>query len=245
VTNKWLPLKPGTQWVYEGRITEEKRRLSHRVVTTVTDLTKVIDGVGNVVILDRDYNAGRLVEGEITFHAQDDDGNIWNFGEYPEEYENGKFEGAPDTWIAGLAGAKAGVVMRADPRVGTTAYGQGWAPRIDFADRARVFATGQRTCVPVDCYRNVLITDEWNPYERGAHERKFYAPGVGNVRVGFAGGEEKETLVLVRFQHLSATALAQARDKALELEQRAYRVQKSLYGRTPPAERQHPGGSPG
>ena len=29
------------------------------------------------------------MEGELTFHAQDDEGKVWNFGEYPEEYDDG------------------------------------------------------------------------------------------------------------------------------------------------------------
>src|SRR3990170_3720292 len=71
-------------------------------------------------------SAGQLVETELAFFAQDDDGNVWNLGEYPEEYENGEFVGAPSTWIAGLAGAEAGVHMLAEPRQGTGYYLQGW-----------------------------------------------------------------------------------------------------------------------
>ena len=162
IDNEWLPEKPGTQFVYEGSaIDDEGRRISRRVVTTITDLTKVIDGVRTVVIWDRDYDDGQLVEGEIAFHAQDNDGNVWLLGEYPEEYEEGgKFVGAPSTWIAGMAGAKPGILMRATPRLGTSSYSQGWAPVSEFADRAEVYKVGQKTCVPVDCYQNVLVTNE-------------------------------------------------------------------------------------
>jgi hypothetical protein len=237
ITNRWFPLRPGTQFVYSGKITEGGERLEHRVVFTVTDLTKVIDGVPNVVLYDLDYNAGELVEAELAFHAQDDDGNVWNMGEYPEEYENGKFSGAPDTWITGLAGARAGVIMRAAPRVGTSSYLQGWAPAIDFNDTARVLKTGQRTCVPVRCYDNVLITDEFSPDEPNAHQQKFYAPDVGNIRAAFAGSNEreKETLELVRLTQLDQAALAKVRQAALELDTRAYTSTKGLYRPTPPA----------
>ena len=67
VDNKWFPLKPGTQLVYRG--TTEGEKIAHRVVFTVTDLTKEIDGVRNVVLWDRDYSAGELVEAEIAFFA--------------------------------------------------------------------------------------------------------------------------------------------------------------------------------
>src|SRR5207247_6635327 len=63
VDNKWFPLAVGTQFVLEGRANRGQGRRRHRVVFTVTDLTKVVDGVRNLVLWDRDYNAGRLEEG--------------------------------------------------------------------------------------------------------------------------------------------------------------------------------------
>jgi hypothetical protein len=236
IDNRWQPLAPGMQFTYEGRANRGKGRLEHRVVFTVTDLTKVIDGVRTVVLWDRDINAGQLSETELAFFAQDDDGNIWLLGEYPEEWEDGKFSAAPDVWFSGIQGAKAGVMMRADPKLGTTSYYQGLAPEIEFADKAKVYQMGQRTCVPVACYDNVMVTDEWNALDKAdAHQRKFYAPDVGNVRVGFAGGTEQEELVLVKLSHLDAGELAQAREEALKLERRAYRVRKDVYGPTQPA----------
>ena len=246
IDNTWLPEKPGTQFVYEGSaISDEGRRISRRVVTTITDLTKVIDGVRTVVIWDRDYDDGQLVEGEIAFHAQDNDGNVWLLGEYPEEYEEGgKFVGAPSTWIAGMEGAKPGILMRATPRPGTSSYSQGLAPASEFTDRAEVYKVDQKTCVPVDCYQNVLVTNEWDAAapEEGV-QRKYHAPGVGYVRVGFKpGDEEEETLVLEKIRHLNPKALAEVRQQALKLDKRAYEVQKELYHHTSPAEHTPLGG---
>lgn len=237
VDNQWMPLEPGRQLLYVGYINDQDGRVEHRVVFTVTDLTKVIDGVPTVVIYDRDYNAGELTEAELAFQAQDDTGTVWSLGEYPEEWEEGKFTGAPDTWIAGLAGARAGVLMRAEPRVGTSQYLQGWAPDIDFSDTAKVYRRGQRTCVPVHCYDNVLVIDEWNPSEPDAHQHKFYAPQVGNIRADFAGTQEKEkeTLSLVKVSRLDQRALAEIHEQALALDKRAYTASKRLYRHTPPA----------
>ena len=44
-------------------------------MTTVTDLSKVIDGVRTLVIWERDYTAGQLSEPELAFFAQDNAGN--------------------------------------------------------------------------------------------------------------------------------------------------------------------------
>ena len=68
------------------------------MIFTVTDLTKEINGVRTVVLWDRDINAGKLLEGELAMWAQDDDGNVWLLGEYPEEYdERGQVRGRPRT----------------------------------------------------------------------------------------------------------------------------------------------------
>src|SRR5215217_6780970 len=238
IDNEYFPLKPGTHWVYEGSAIGDEGRQPRRVVTTVTDLSKVIDGVRTLVISERDYTAGQLSEPELAFFAQDNTGNVWLVGEYPEEYENGEFDKAP-AWISGQKGARAGITMKAEPQLGTPDYAQGFAPPpVDFTDRARVYKMGQKTCTPVECYENVLVTEEFNPDEPGAFQLKYYASGVGNVRVGWRGEkeEEKETLELVDYQHLDPEALAKVRKKALQMDGRAYERSSEVYRETQPAE---------
>jgi hypothetical protein len=238
IDNQWIPLVPGTQFTLAGQVKGPDGTTPHRVVFTVTDLAKVINGVRTLVLWDRDYSAGQLVEEELAFHAQDNAGNVWNLGEYPEEHEDGTFIGAPNTWIAGVAEAQAGILMQADPQPGTPEYLQGYAPDIEFEDRAKVSKTGQRACVPVGCYENVLVIDEWNPREQpqDGHQLKYYAPSVGNVRVRAVGGEEQETLSLVKIRQLDAAAMAGVRRAALRLDRRAYKVARQKYQNTPPAE---------
>jgi hypothetical protein len=236
IDNPWFPLKPGTQFVYEGSAIADDRTIHRRVVFTVTDLTKMVNGVRTLVAWDRDYNNGQLVEPELVFFAQDNDGNVWTLGQYPEEYEDGELAATP-AWIAGLEGARAGIVMRAEPRTGTSDYSQGWGPKVEYADRAKVHKMGQETCVTFGCYQNVLITDEWDAADPAARQRKYYAHGVGNIRVGWAGrDEEQEVLSLVNLVHLNHQAMAEVRTEALKLERRAYKLSKHLYGRTAPAE---------
>jgi hypothetical protein len=235
IDNEWFPLQPGTQWVYEGITVEEGVEIPHRVVFVVTDLTKVIEGVRTIVVWDQDYAAGELVEVEIAFFAQDKEGTVWHLGQYPEEYEKGKFVDAP-AWIAGLAGAKAGISMKAEPQPGTP-YFQGWGPAVDWTDYAQVDQMGQETCVPVDCYQDVLVIAETSLEEQGAFQLKYYARGVGNVRVGWRGDDTtQEELELVEFVQLDPEALAEARAAALELEKHAYEISPDVYGQTPPAE---------
>jgi hypothetical protein len=237
IDNPWQSLQPGMQFVYRGTTIEEGESVGHRLVSTVTDLTKVIDGVRTVVVWDRDFSAGELVEAEIAFFAQDDAGNVWELGEHPEAYENGKIVESP-TWIQGIGRAEAGISMKAAPRPGTPSYSLGLGPAVGFTDRARVLRVGDRTCIPARCFSRVLLVDEFNPDQPGKHQLKYYAPGVGNVRVGWSGAKEdsKETLVLVGLERIGTRAMAKARAAALELERSAYRTTASVYGHTQPAE---------
>jgi hypothetical protein len=239
VDNRFLPLVPGMQFFLDGSvIANDGTSHPHRISTTVTDLTKVVDGVRTIVIFDVDIQDGQLIESELFFVAQRDDGSVWTLGEYPEEYTNGQLTGAPSTWIAGAAGARAGIAMLAQPRVGTPTYLQGLAPRVGFKDCATVFATGQRTCVPLRCYDDVLVVDEFAPLDpQGGHQRKFHAPGVGVVRVAAAGGVDPEALQLTRAAKLCPHDLATVRGQVLAQDGRGYQVAKDVYSKTTPATR--------
>ena len=236
VDNTWFPLVPGTHSVFEGSAIDDGQRISRRVLTTVTDLSKEINGVNSVVVWERDYSEGEEVEAELAFFAQDNYGNVWNMGEYPEEYEDGEFDKAPG-WLAGSKGASAGIAMRAEPRLGTPSYAQGYAPPpINWIDRGRVYKVGQKSCLPVGCYEDVLVIEEFERNKPGAYQLKYYAPGVGDVRVGWRGPEEeeKEGLELVKDVRLSPQDLAKARSNALKLEKHAYEI-KDYYRKTKPA----------
>jgi hypothetical protein len=236
IDNQWNPLVPGTQFVFLGVADRGGGLLSHRVETTVTDLTKMINGVRTVVIVEKDINEGELQEAELRFEAQDNAGNIWNLGEYPEEHEDGKFSAAPDVWFAGLAEAEPGNSMLGNPQLGTPEYLQGWAPEIEFLDCAKVDLMQQRTCVPTGCYEDVMMTTERSPLEpESGYQLKYYAPGVGNVRVGFEDDPEGETLVLLEVNQLSPEQMAKFRLEALKLENNALKISK-LYRETTPIE---------
>jgi hypothetical protein len=239
IVNEWMPLKPGTRFVFEGTtIEDDGTAVPHRIVINVTDLTKMIGGVRAAVTWDLDYSDGELVEAELAFFAQDTSGTVWRMGEYPEEYEEGKFVAAKP-WIHGIEEARAGIMMQARPGLGTPSYAQGWGPAVDWTDRGQVDQMGQKTCVPVRCYEDVLVIAETSQSEADAQQLKYYARGVGNIRVGWRGAGEKtkETLELVRIEQLSAAELSAVRDKALALERSAYQRSKSVYGRTTPVER--------
>ena len=236
IDNQWSPMMPGTHYVYEGTTVEDDGTVvPHRIEVTIIDLTKKIGGIDTVVSWDLDYTDNELVEAELAFYAQDDDGNVWRMGEYPEEYDAGQVVAAP-TWIHGFAEAHAGIQMQAEPKIDTPSYAQGWGPAVGWTDRAQVDALGQEVCVAVDCYKDVLVIAETSQSEVNAFQLKSYAAGVGNIHVGWRGEGEKtqEVLELVEFRQLSADELAAARAEAVKLEQSGYEQSKDVYAQTPP-----------
>src|SRR5688572_20625915 len=68
VDNRFLPLKPGTRWVYEGTGDEGERE---RIVVEVTPDTKTVMGVTCVVVHDTVSADGELIEDTFDWYAQD------------------------------------------------------------------------------------------------------------------------------------------------------------------------------
>ena len=231
VDNTFLPLRPGRQFTLTGTTTAG----THEVVFTVTNVTKWVDHVRTVVLWDRDFQDGVLAEEELAFMAQDDQGNVWSLGEYPEEIDQATgARSAPRTWLAGHQSAHAGVLMRANPQPNTSAYLQGEAAAVQFLDKAKVAQVNQQACVPVGCYRGVLVVDEWAPNRQPAdgHQFKYHAPGVGVVQIVGKGGTEQETLVLTKIHTLTDKEMAAATARTIVLDKRAYKLAKDVYGQT-------------
>jgi len=233
IDNKYFPMTPGRKLVFEGVTEEGGRQFDHSIVFYVTDLTKEVLGIKSVVAYILDYSDGELVEAEIAFYAQDNNGNVWFMGEHPEVYENGKLVEAP-TWIPGLKGAEAGITMKANPKLNESSYAQGWGPAVNWTDRGRVIGMGEQVCVPLDCYEDVLVTEEYSQSEPDAFQVKSYAPGIGNIKVTWRGDDAThEELELVELVELDADALAEVRAEALALEQSALANSKEVYAETP------------
>ncbi|MEO8117885.1 MAG: hypothetical protein ABI606_01010 [Rhodoferax sp.] len=231
IDNPWLPLKPGMQWVFEGYTEEEGKRIPHRIVFSVTDLVKEIGGVRTRVIFDADYSNGVMIEKELTFFAQDKVGNVWHLGQYREVHDKEGFIGGQIWHIGNPEGAKAGIMMPANPQPGTPSFSEGYAPApFNWTDRGRVYQMGQKIKVPAGSFDDVLVMDEFDAANPGVFQLKYYARGVGNVAVGSRGRktDTREALSLVKKHLLSPAELAVIRSSAQELEARG-----SMYPRSP------------
>jgi hypothetical protein len=184
INNPYFPLKPGTTYTYEG-ITE--KGFEHDEVT-VTSETKDILGVTCVVVRDtvKVGVPGVLEEATIDWYAQDNAGNVWYFGENSLEYDSsGLIISLGGSWMAGVDGAKPGIIMKAN-RVLNDLYRQEFALG-EAEDMAEVISLDQPTAVaisgPLGPFDHCVETEEFSPLEPDVVEHKFYALGIGNVQI--------------------------------------------------------------
>lgn len=175
IDNPYLPLPVGRTLVYEGVSDGERER----VEVTVTARTREVMGVTTIVVRDRAFVEGALVEDTFDWFAQDRWGNVWYFGEETAEYQDGEVVTRAGSWEAGVDGAQPGVVMLAEPRVGDRYRQEFYEGEAE--DMARVLALGEALTVPAGSYDDVLVTEDWTPLEPDVLEQKSYAPGMGVV----------------------------------------------------------------
>jgi len=236
--NGWFPLQPGKQLVYQGVANRGGGLLPHEVIFTVTDLVKVIGGIPCIVVWDQDINEGVLSESELAFFAQHDNGDVYLAGEYPEEYWQGQFVDAENTWIHGVEWARAGVNTPAHPLVGGPGWEQANAPENDFWDCGKAMSiVKERTCVPAGCFMDILTIHEWAPWDGcDVIQIKTYAKGIGVIQVGALDDPEGETLVLTRMRQLNAEEMEDAREAAIALDTHGPFVNE-IYATTQPVQR--------
>jgi len=195
IDNPYWPLVPGTTFVYyaEG---EDECELN---VFTVTDLEKPItigaDTIMTRVVedlawLDQDCDGTGDVLEERTFdwHAQDDDGNIWYFGEDTRaRCEDGTLCNPAGSWEAGIDGAAPGIIMLAAPMTGDRYYQEFYAGEAE--DQAKVLRLGAPVTLEFDNelatsdFAGCVKTKEWTALAPGLVEHKYYCPGTGLVLV--------------------------------------------------------------
>jgi hypothetical protein len=184
--SRYFNLIPGLKLVFEGEDEGEELRL----VITVTNQTRVVDGVRTRVVKEVETADGELVEISWNYVAiHEDTKDVFYFGEDVDIYENGQVVSHDGAWRSGVNGARFGLLMPGDPEVGMTFF-QERAPGVAL-DEAEIVRTNARVRVPAGTFRDCLKVEETTVLEPGAVSVKFHAPGIGLLVDG--------VLELVRF----------------------------------------------
>ena len=108
--------------------------------------------------------------------------SVYYFGEDVDMYKDGRVTDHEGAWLAGVNGAKPGLMMPGEPLIGARYY-QEVAPRVAM-DRAEVVSLTAKVTTPAGAFTNVLRTTETTPLEPAAKEDKYYARGVGLIQDG-------------------------------------------------------------
>ena len=206
--NPYLPLVAGNQWVYQSTtVNDEGEEEIENNVVTVTDKTKLIDGITCLTVTDVEVDGEEIVESTEDWYAQDIYGNVWYCGEISENFEI--FEGddpeIPElvdidgSWKSGREGAKAGILLPSVPQIGETIRQEvAWG---DAEDIIEILATDASESAPGgSCTNSCLQTFDYTPLDSEALEHKFYVPGLGLiVEIDLNNGDRNE---LIEFRTL-------------------------------------------
>jgi hypothetical protein len=172
-------LTPG----YQLRLETDPNEKEYTVLlVTVLAETEVVNDITTRVLEERETVDGTLKEVSRNFFTIcQENGSVFYHGEDVDNYDDTgmnviNHDGA---WRAGVAGARAGVIMPGLPLLGAR-YFQEVAPDVAL-DRAEITSLTATIETPAGTFQNCLETKETTPLERGK-SFKGYAPGIGLVR---------------------------------------------------------------
>jgi hypothetical protein len=175
VDNPWFPLVPGTTWTYR-RYTPYG---SHVLTATVLPHPRPIAGVPTTAVRWQVDRHGREVTVALRWYAQDRSGNVWWFGQ-----RVGRTGATVDplvrrSWQAGHAGARAGLVLSAVPRVGD-GYTNALVPGV-LERRSTVVSLTASAATPRRTYRDAVLTRDASDQRPTLTELTFFVRGIGMV----------------------------------------------------------------
>ncbi len=195
IDNAFFPFQPGGRKVYSGG--------DHGTKTSAVDdfrtetRTFILNGtnVACHILAEEGYENGELVERSFNHFAQADDGTVYYFGEIVNLYEHGVIVSHEGSWLVGGAtlpsdppgignAPRPGLFMPANPELGDVFKQEDLFPVVDETDE--VVGVDLDVLVPAGKYDGAIAIKESSRLEP-AIELKWYAPGVGVVKVRAKG----------------------------------------------------------
>lgn len=152
-----------------------------RIEVALTGRTKTIEWEGGttdtvesqfIATSERD-----LLEIAVDWFAQDDEGNVWYFGENVWNYEEGRVANMGGTWIAGEDGPP-GLIMPGEPALGQR-FNPENIPGLVFETVEVQEVDGTFTLPSGEELTDVLVLHE--VLDDASEEFKEYGPGYGNL----------------------------------------------------------------
>jgi hypothetical protein len=183
----FFPLLPGWQTVLESDPDPFNGEPGEVAVITVLNETRKVDGVRTRVVeelaFEKDGEELIPIERSLNFYAIcEQTGSVFYFGEDSMELdENGDVIATTGSWLAGIDGAKAGIIMPGTILVGGGYYEE-VAPANSALDKARIKGIHASCEMGKFDLKQCVETFNTSDCDLNAAEPKFYAPGIGNVK---------------------------------------------------------------
>jgi hypothetical protein len=194
VDNPFFPLKPGSKWFYRGK--DDVGHFADRM--HVRHKRKTILGVHATIVHDVVLRHGKPREVTDDWYAQDKHGNVWYFGENTKELDrHGHVTTREGSFKAGRDGARPGLFMPGDPKVGQSARQEFYKGHAE--DHFKILDLNAKVSTAYVSSRHALRTKEWTPLEPGIVDNKYYVRGIGDVKEKTVKGG-LERLQLVHFR---------------------------------------------
>jgi hypothetical protein len=236
-TNPYHPTRPGIVWVRSGTTEVGSRKVPHTVISTMTDVIRMIDGVPCVAMLDQSTDSGQVSQIGFDYFALDKDGNLWIMGGYTEDYQGGQYTNVDSVSLGTASGGVPGILMPGVIKASTPRWFIGTSGPKEKPSVAEPVAVGLDQTVKFGRFHNVVAIREGNI---GAidNEIKYYAPGVGVIlNTPQLKSLHQDDFQLINMFTLSPKGLAEASQVVLNLEKHARKVAPKIYGSAPLAKR--------
>ena len=139
----------------------------------------MVDGVETRIVEEHETKDGKVEEISRNYFAIGKDTHtVYYFGEDVDVYKGDKVvhEGS---WLSGVNGAKYGVMIPAEGKVGAKYY-QERAPKVAM-DRGENVSAKEVVKTPAGEFKDCLKVKETSPLEPDNVEYKVYAPDVGII----------------------------------------------------------------
>ena len=177
ITHPFFSLPVGKEMRFEGE-TEDGLET---VEISIPGDTREILGVETLVYRDKVWVDGEFVEDTFDYLAQDDEGNVWYFGEDVDNYEDGVVADHDGSWIAGVDGAEAGYWM---PAVSKHAVGYSYREEHyegEAEDEAEIVSVTESVDVEYGSFSDCIQTKNTTPLDPSVLEYKYYCEGAGGL----------------------------------------------------------------
>jgi hypothetical protein len=176
ITNKYFALPVGKKMTYENTT---QGGTTERIEIEILNERKVIEGVETVIYLDKEYKNGQLVEETRDYLAQHKNGDVWYFGEDVNNFIYGILLNHSGSFIHGKDGARAGIWMKAEQRVGDSYRQEYYVGKAE--DMRDTVATGLTVATKLGTYSDCVKVYDWTPLEKKSREHKYYCPKVNSL----------------------------------------------------------------